>query len=114
MSETVHYRGTLTEVEKLENEILEKQCMRLLNNVELPSCYDSYQEMLEDEYYNHYVVHDDILYSINKKSIDLDQDIFNSHKNEDGSINFEVRYYNGGCGFDEAIEEALNNMELNK
>ena len=35
-------------------------------------------------------------------------------KNEDGDFDFEVRYYNGGCGFDEAIERAFERKAILK
>lgn len=38
-------------------------------------------------------------------------DVFQSNKNSDGTISFQVQYYNGGCGFSEALEYALSNME---
>lgn len=108
MSETVHYKGTLIQVERLENETLEEQCKRLLNNAELPSWCDSYQEMLMDEFYEKYIVHNGILYHVDKVDIDPDSDLFKASIGENGVINFEVRYYNGGCSFEEAIEEALD------
>jgi len=111
MSETVHYRGSLKEVTRLENESLEDQCKRLLANKDLPSYFDSYREMLLDESYKEYVVHDGKLYSVNREDVDPDGDIFLSGEGENGDINFEVRYYNGGCSFDEAIEAALKNMK---
>lgn len=46
MSETVHYKGKLTEVKRLDNETIEEQCKRLMEYKELPSYYDNYQEML--------------------------------------------------------------------
>ena len=111
MSETEHYKGTLTKVKRLENESLEEQCKRLLEYRGLLD-YDSYEEMLLDEFYKEYYVYNGILYSIHKESINSDGDIFNADEGENGVINFEVRYYNDGCGFNEAIEEALENIEI--
>ena len=111
MSETVHYRGTLTEVDMLDNETLEEQCKRLLGDTELLSYYKSYQEMLLDQFYEIYIIYDDTLYLVEKRNYEPDGDIFWSKGNEDRSISFEVKYYNGGCGFNEAIEEALENIE---
>lgn len=48
---------------------------------------------------------------LKKISIDPDDDIFNATQNLDGTIDFHVMYYNGGCSFNEAIEEAISNME---
>jgi len=117
MSYYEHYRGTLTKVERLENESLEDQCKRLLEEkmlqeVILPEYYDSYAEMLIDEFYKEYYTYNGILYSMYRESIDSDGDIFNANEGENGTINFEVRYYNGGCGFNEAIEEAIKNINI--
>lgn len=112
MSETVHYKGILIEMEKLKNETLENQCKRLLNNVELSDYCDTYQEMFEDEFYQQYFIFNNIIYKVdNKQDIDPDDSIFIANKNENGTIEFEVKYYNGGCSFNEALEEALENME---
>ena len=111
MSETVHYRGTLTEVDMLDNETLEEQCKRLLGDTELLSYYKSYQEMLINEFYQTYIINDNTLYLVEKENYEPNEDIFYSKGNEDGTINFEVRYYNGGCSFNEAIKRALIHIE---
>ena len=108
MSETVHYRGTLTVVERLNNESLEEQCKRLMENCELDIWNHSYQEKLMDDNYEGYVIREDILYSVDKKDIGYDEDIFIITDGENGKLNFEVKYYNGGCSFDEAVEYAFN------
>lgn len=112
MSETVYYKGKLKEVKRFDGESIEEQCKRLLHGETLHSYMDSYQEMLQDEYYQQYVVYDDILYSVEKESLDPDEEIFNAIENEDGSINFEIKYYNGGFSFNKAIEVALNNRKI--
>ena len=38
------------------------------------------------------------------------EDIQNAHDNGDGTIDYEVMYYNGGCSFNEAIEYALDDI----
>ena len=111
MSETVHYRGTLTVVERLKNETIEEQCKRILNGAELDIYNDSYQEQLMDDNYEKLVIRGGVLYSVEKKDIEQDQDIFTMTENENGTFDFEVRYYNGGCSFDEAMEYAFNKKE---
>lgn len=111
MSSTVHYKGILKKVERLEGESLEEQCKRLLENKELPSYFDSYQEYLTDLFYKSMVIHNDTIYKAEKEEIDPDNDIFNATLKDNGEIEFEVRYYNGGCSFDEAIEEAFKNID---
>lgn len=111
MSETVHYRGTLVKLERFENESLEDQCKRLLNYQELPSYWDNYQEYLLDEKYKEVTIQNGNVYMVTKEEIDPDYDIYKAKENSNGDIEFEVRYYNGGCGFEEAIESALDNIE---
>lgn len=90
MSETVHYKGKLIPTGKTLKEF----------DPETSDIYD---------HYLHAVEIDGMVYVVKKKDIDPDGDILRSTKNEDGTIDFEVRYYNGGCSFNEAIEEALKN-----
>ena len=110
MSETVHYKGTLTVAERLEGETLEEQCKRLMEGCELDSWNGSYREQLMDDGYEKYVIHNDILYSVEKKDIG-EYDCFSIVERKDGTLEFDVMYYNGGCSFDEAIEYAFNNKE---
>lgn len=100
----------MKEVEKLDNESIEFQCQRILNNKPLPWFYDSYQELLLNDFYEEFVVYNDVLYSVLKEEIDMDEDIFIAKVNKNGDIDFEVKYYNGGCGFEEAIEEAIDKL----
>jgi len=40
-----------------------------------------------------------------------DDDLFQMKQNPDGSLEYLVRYYNGGCCFEEALEYAAENMK---
>jgi hypothetical protein len=111
LSETVHYKGVLKKVEKQEGEQLEEQCKRLLEDKELPSYFDSYQEWLLDQFYQEIIIQNGVVYRVEKEDVDPYGDIFNASLQSNGEIEFEVRYYNGGCGFDEAIEEAMENIK---
>ena len=111
MSEIEHYRGILKEVARLDDESLESQCKRLLHDDKLRSYEATYTDALLDRNYQIYIIKNDVLYEVSKVALGPDGDIFNMYKNNDGTLSFEVRYYNGGCGFDEAIEEAFSNMK---
>jgi len=112
MSEMVHYKGRLKLVDKLPNETLEEQCKRLSGADEVTKYYDSYREILEDTMYKTYVINGNNIYEIvSKKEIEPDSDLFIMSDNKDGTYDYEVLYYNGGCSFTEAIEEAFENME---
>lgn len=115
MSEMVHYTGKLQLVDKFQNETLEEQCERILKEhkyLALSKCCDSWREMLCDKLYEQYVIADGEVYKvIEKNHRDMDEDIFEAHDNTDGTIDYEVMYYNGGCSFNEAIEYALEDMK---
>lgn len=114
MSEVVHYTGKIKLVEKLPNESIEEQCRRILTQhkyTELNSYCESWEEMLYEEMYDNYVIVNDNLYEIvEKNDKEYDTDIFNISDNKDGSYDYEVMFYNGGCSFSEAIGIALNNI----
>ena len=113
MSETVHYRGKLNVVEMFEGENIESQCERMCNENgfnNLDSYIDTWQEQLCDTYYEEYYIYNSVLYRVDKKEIDFDEDIFTATVNENNKIEFEVKYYNGGCGFTEALDEAMNSL----
>jgi hypothetical protein len=111
MSETVHYKGTLKKLERKEGVSLEEQCKEMLGGGELPSYFDNYQEWLEDNFYREIIIRDGYLYRVEKMDIDPDGDIFNASIGNNEEIEFEVRYYNGGCSFNEAIEHAIKNIK---
>lgn len=112
MSETVHYKGKLRIVDKLPNEGLEEQCKRLLKADEITKYYSSYQEMFEDTLHDTYVISDENIYEVVKKNrIEYDDSIFILNENTDGTYDYEVMYYNGGCGFTEAIAYSFKNLK---
>lgn len=64
---------------------------------------DTYLERLLDEYYNRFILIGKRLYI--KKDINFGEDNISWHKvNPDGSIDYIVQFYNGGCCLDEAIK----------
>lgn len=89
MSETVHYKGKLTPTGQTLKE------------------FDSTADDILDHYYKAVEING-MVYTVEKTEVDQYDDIFKSSNNDDGTIDFEVKYYNGGCGFNEAIDMALD------
>ena len=113
MSETVYYSGTLTEIELIDNN-LERTAKHLLRveKVERDDHYDTALEQLEDEFYEEYIAINSKIYKVHKETKDPYDSLFISYPTDKPEvIKFEVRYHNGGCSFNEAIKEALENME---
>lgn len=103
MSETEHFKGKLTPTGKTV-----EQYMKF---VDTPSCYDDKIEHFNDEFQDVAIEISGEVYSIVRNEYEDGNDIFESSKNKDGTIDFQVKYYNGGCGFGEAMEEALKNTK---
>jgi CRISPR/Cas system-associated protein Cas10 (large subunit of type III CRISPR-Cas system) len=88
MSETVHYKGKLIPTGKTLKEFD-------------PNAHDI------SDHCEKAVDIDGLVYEVQKEYIDPYSDIFKSSKNDDGTIDFEIKYYNGACCFYEAIDYAL-------
>jgi len=99
MSETIQYRGKLKEIEV---ESIEAFIEEYYKDVELPSYYDSYEEMFEDD---NFYVRNNKIYEIQREKICLNDDIFEINDN----LEFNLKYYNGECGFEEALDAAFKN-----
>lgn len=109
MSETVHYKGKLKRL-NLEKESVENCCKRICNKnnvVSLKSHNKNWKEELKDIEYNKYYVTDDDVYETNLIEIDETDDIFEIDK----KLNYDIRFYNGGCCVSEALDEAFEKLK---
>lgn len=112
MSETVHYKGKAVKIDCEDNEEYSLRILELKSKERL-DYYDSALEQITQEYNEEYFFDSEkeILYSIAYESKDLDDEIINAEVKEDGSIDFELRYYNGGAGFEECLQEAFSKLK---
>lgn len=117
MSEVVHYKGKLEYLNKLPNETLEEQCKRILIENEFINpvssmCFE-YSELLLDYFYNEYIIYgEDLFKVISQEDVDSDN-IFIVKNNGDGTYDYEVMYYNGGCGLSEALGYGFEDLNKN-
>jgi len=51
------------------------------------------------------------IYIIEDEYFRDDDDLFIMKQNSDGTLEYLVRFYNGGCGFEEALEYAAEKMK---
>ena len=72
--------------------------------------YDDWIERLQDLNDNEFVVCSNCIYHVISDKEISGGDIFNAERNLDGTISYVLSYYNGGCGFEEAIETALERL----
>lgn len=112
MSETAHYKGKLKKLEIPTGMDRQEFCKSILQK---NNCYEDlydgdYEEYLRDTFYEKYAfVNNDIFEVLSQKEIG-DYDIFEVHDNNDGTYDYEVMYYDGGCSFDEALEYAFEDI----
>ena len=102
MSETEHHVGKLKPTGRSVDHYVE--------DCEIPSYYESKQEYFDDVFQETAYAINGIVYEVEAKNVEGDY-IATSKKNADGTIDFQVKFYNGGCSFNEAIEDALKNQE---
>lgn len=108
MSETEHNKGKLKPAGMSGG--VEATAKRICENLgfALSEYNDTYLEQLEDDGYRSWILIGDIIYKVENESVDAEGDIMNAKILDDGTIEYEVRYYNGGCSFGEAIQTAVD------
>lgn len=116
MSEYVRYKGKIKPLGNvLDLEDFAEKCLRECLSEEryskLENYYNTKVEFLADECYKSFLISHGVLYEIlEKKDLSCEYDMFEATELSDGTVEYQVMYYNGGCGFSEAIEEALNRL----
>lgn len=109
MSEDVHYKGKVRALDMSAGFAETVKQLVQKHKWDVPIGYSDLEVLQEhgDELYT--VLHGIIYEFI--EFIDVpDADVFNAHRNADGTIDFEVKYYSGGCGLSEAIENAIDSL----
>jgi len=112
MSETESHTGKLIEVKLTGAASLQEFCKMICNNElgfpELPAYYGSWEECFNENCCEKYFLHDGKIYKVYDKD-HTEDDLFESTIDAGGNINYAVSYYNGGCSFNEALEQAIKN-----
>lgn len=113
MSETVHHKGKAV---RIECEDIEEYALKILEikSAKREDYYETAIEQITQEYNEEYFYDEEnwFLYSIAYESHDLEEEIIKAEIQPDGSIDFELRYYNGGAGFQECLQEAMNKLKI--
>jgi hypothetical protein len=112
MSETEHIKGRLIPIAIIGDAENTAKIILELEKVAIPDylANSPYLYILKEELYRKYLFLDGKFYKVDSLKKD-DNDVYLAHNNPDGSIDFELVYYNGGCSFDDAIGCALGRME---
>lgn len=113
MSEMEHHVGKLKKVD-LQGQTVEEFAEKLFierGTAERPSYNSTWLEYLLEEYYEEYFIHGEDLYqAIEHKEQDEYDDINEYQLNEDGTISFVTKFYNGGASLSEMIGKGLSEL----
>lgn len=82
----------------------------------IPKYYDKNDfhdiiDFVRNEFNDEFIINDKEVYKVIEDKNLEDEDLFDAKENSDGTIDYTLRYYNGGCGFGEAIAKALERMK---
>lgn len=109
MSQTEWFKGTIKKInlwDKTAEQWAEDYCKKA--GIEKASYTSNWVEQLIDEEHDKIIRFNSDLYeTIEKYKVDEEDDIMFAEENKDWTVNFEVKYYNGWCGFEEAIQKAI-------
>ena len=118
MSQTEHHIGKLRKVVINEGYSVEDWCREKCQDLGVPSMlpelYDSWEETLKyhlNLYEKYFFVNGEIWEAFDHIELDADDDIYQLTPNEDGTLSFTMRFYNGGTHLSECIEEELEKLK---
>jgi len=118
MSSTEAFKGIAKKVAIPDHLSLNEKIKHFHENISELSNFDQYKEdCLEECFREHFwkqpekylIVGGDIYGILEIRDI-CPESIFEGSRNSDDSINFVVSYYNGGMGFEEALQEVMNKV----
>jgi hypothetical protein len=113
MSEMETHRGKLVPVTLngvTKEERAEDACRRFLGAKKLPDTYKRWVDLLEDEGAHNIITIGDVTYRVENKELDS-YGFEEASKNDDGSIDYFISFYNGSAWWGEVVESAVNGMD---
>ena len=99
-----------TEINKGKLKPTGKTIEQYMDGKEIPDYYESIEDAFNDVHHKDAYCYNGVVYEVELEDYEDHDDIFDASKNEDGSIDFLLKYYNGGCGFSEALDYATKKL----
>ena len=96
----------------MKGKTLEDFTKELSGKDTLPGWYDDWEEFFRDEFRKTYYFHDATgkMYSINDREIEENTEIIRATRKSANIIEYELKWYNGGAGMNECMDEAINRL----
>lgn len=111
MSEYERVKGTLTRLDVDDYEEFAKDLLRVKGEDldKMPTYCHSCLDWLTGDYYDEYIVLNDILYRIEHIESEMDADPYfcNLTKLDDKTFSFDTMFYNGGCCWMDTVADKL-------
>jgi len=98
----------LTNYSNTNNRILKDKEAMLKNEITNETINEYFLDSIDD-----FIELDNIVYEIIDNQFD-DEDLYEMSKKNDNTYEYLVRFYNGGCGFEEALETAFSKINKAK
>lgn len=120
MSETEYHKGTLKKINTNGKTVKEYLLDFMTKNNIIPESDNDYDDVCSwwsettwdlPEFRYKFFIRGETLYEM--ENIELTNDECTATVDAEGTIHYYLSYYNGGCSFQEALEEALDNNVLN-
>jgi len=116
MSYTELHIGKLRKVELKSEQSLEdfyKEKLREVGITELRSCDNDWEDCFRDKFREKYFIVNNIIWEVfDHTEKDDSDDIYDLKPNEDGTLSFIIKFYNGGTCLSECIEEELEKIKI--
>jgi len=122
MSENVHYTGKAKELvipEGMNEFQFARKLLEMEEDINIEEELEIYEDeieclldLLEGKFFYHSKTKK--FYEITKVTEDPYSDTISADIDSEGNISYELRYYNGGAGFQECLEEALTKLSVRK
>lgn len=111
MSETEKHKGKLIplEFEGTTEEQAKQACEYM--GFEKRDYHEDWLDCFKDEGYRIAHFFNDKFYRIDDEELDPYDGYANASMNEDGTIDYELQYYNGGASFTEVLDDAMENIK---
>jgi hypothetical protein len=104
MSDYEHHKGTLVPIRE---DLTPAEFAEVIYD-KIPEYYETKLEfLLEDETY---YVNGNNIYIVKDKNTTEDT-WYNAELSKDGTIEYDLMFYNGGCGFFEALDDAIDKIK---
>jgi hypothetical protein len=106
-----NYESHKGKIVLIETDLSFEEFAKQIVGNELPKYYDNFIEVIQDNIKKYpYYFHKSKIYKIENNEIDPGKDEFEFKQNEDKTIEYSFRFYNGGSCLNEQIEKVLSRI----